>query len=313
MTISFKVGNQTKQKLIEFYQDLRREKTPAYSIFQAVDGDSVVTLYESGKIVFQGRDADLASQFWIETERMNNANLEVKNSDKKENNKKDFIDPKIYYSTSIGSDEVGKGDFFGPIVVTAAYVKKEDIPFLEKLGIKDSKKMDDSKILEIVPKMIEKITYESVVFSNKEYNEKQKQGYNINKITAILHNQVLSKLKNKYPYDYIIVDQFAEKYVYFSYLKNVNNVVLDITFLTKAESKCLSVACASLISRYIFLKEYLKLSQKLNMPLPKGAGSKVDETGALIVKKFGKEILFDISKVNFKNTEKIELLLKGTK
>ena len=64
-----------------------------------------------------------------------------------------YVDPKIYYSTSIGSDEVGTGDYFGPIVVTAAYVKKEDIPFLEELGVKDSKKMTDDKILEVVPKL----------------------------------------------------------------------------------------------------------------------------------------------------------------
>ena len=141
MTISFKVSDKTKEKLVEFYEDLRREKTPQYAVFQAQDGDTVVTLYESGKIVFQGRDADLASDIWIATEKMNNKKLEVNNSDKKEKKeeKKVEIDPIIYHSTSIGSDEVGTGDYFGPIVVTAAYVKKEDIPFLENLGVKDSK------------------------------------------------------------------------------------------------------------------------------------------------------------------------------
>lgn len=313
MTISFKVGKATKEKLENFYIDLKREKTPPYAVFQAIDGDTVVTLYESGKIVFQGKDADLASQFWIETEKMETKNLEIKNSDKKEPKNEEYINPKIYYSTSIGSDEVGKGDFFGPMVVTATYVKKEDISFLENLGVKDSKKITDEKIMKIVPKIIDRVPYESIILNNKEYNEKQKKGYNINQITAILHNQVLSKLKAKYPYDYIVVDQFAEKYVYFHYLKESTNVVRDITFLTKAENKCLAVACASLISRYIFLKEYQKLNQKLDMILPKGAGSKVDEVGVQIVQKYGNKILKDISKQNFKNTEKIELLLKDTK
>jgi hypothetical protein len=75
MTISFKVSKETIDKLNEFYIDLKREKTPPYAVFQADDGASVVTLYESGKIVFQGKDADLASQFWIETEKMNNKKL----------------------------------------------------------------------------------------------------------------------------------------------------------------------------------------------------------------------------------------------
>lgn len=310
MTISFKVSKKTIEKLTEFYLDLRREKTPPYAVFQAVDGDTIVTLYESGKIVFQGKDADLASQFWVETEKMQTKNLDVKNSDKKDAKKEEYIDPKIYHSTSIGSDEVGTGDFFGPIVVSAAYVKKEDIPFLEELGVKDSKKITDEKILEIVPKIIHKIDYESIILTNQEYNLEQKKGYNMNKIKAILHNKVLSKLKSKFSYDYIIVDQFAEKYVYFSYLKESPSVVRDITFLTKAENKCLSVACASMISRYIFLKEFSKLSKELDMLLPKGAGTGVDEIGVRIVQKYGLKKLEQISKQNFKNTEKIKALLK---
>ena len=78
-------------------------------------------------------------------------------SHKKDKKKDEYVDPKIYHSTSIGSDEVGTGDYFGPIVVTACYVKKEDIPYLEELGIKDSKKMTDEKILEVVPKIIKKL------------------------------------------------------------------------------------------------------------------------------------------------------------
>lgn len=313
MTISFKVSKTTIHKLNEFYMDLKRQKTPPYAIFQADDGDTVVTLYESGKIVFQGKDADLASQFWIETEKIQNKNLKVNNSDKKDKKKDDFVDPKIYHSTSIGSDEVGTGDFFGPIVVTACYVKKENIFFLEELGIKDSKKMTDEKILEVVPKIIKKIDYESIILSNKEYNQKQQSGYNMNKMKAILHNTVLFKLKNKFQYDYIVVDQFAEKYVYFSYLKESNNVVRDITFLTKAENKCLSVACASIISRYIFLKEYAKLNKDLGILIPKGAGNKVDEVGIQIVKKYGFDKLNEIAKLNFKNTNRIKKALEDIK
>lgn len=313
MTISFKVGNETKEKLNEFYLDSKRENTPPYAEFQAIDGDSVVTLYESGKIVFQGKDADLASQFWIETEKMNNTKLDVKNSDKKEKKQDEYIDPKIYNSTSIGSDEVGTGDYFGPIVVTATYVKKENINFLEELGIKDSKKMTDEKILEVVPKIIKKIPYESLILSNKEYNTEQQNGYNMNKIKAILHNKVLFKMKNKYTCDYIIVDQFAEKYVYYNYLKEADNVVRNITFLTKGESKNLSVACASVISRYIFLKEFEKISKDINMIIPKGASDLVDETGVKIVNEYGIKKLNEIAKVNFKNTEKIQNKLKDIK
>ena len=128
----------------------------------------------------------------------------------------------------------------------------------------------------------------------------------MNKVKAIMHNKMLYKLKEKnYPYEKIIVDQFALPGVYYSYLKEVPNKVTGITFITKAEDKNLSVAASSIISRYIFLKEKEKLEQKLGTSVPKGAGIKVDEFGSMLVKKYGKEILEDISKISFKNTDRI--------
>ncbi len=307
MTISFKVSEETKKKLNEFYEDLKRDKKPDYSLFQAQDGDTVVTLYESGKIVFQGRDADLASDFWIATEKMVNQKLEVKNSDKSEKTKTKeiYIDPKIYYSSTIGSDEVGTGDYFGPIVVTGTFVKKEDIPFLENLGITDSKKMTDEKILDVVPILIKRISYTTYILNNVEYN-KWSSKMNMNKIKAVLHNKVLFELTKKECAEYIVVDEFAKAPIYYSYLKEVPNVVKNITFLTKGETKCLSVACASVISRYIFLKEFQKLEREVGTTLPKGAGPMVDEKGIAIAKEKGFSALENIAKMNFKNTEKIK-------
>ncbi len=309
--ITFKVCDKTQDMMSEELDWCKRPNTPPYAKWQAKDGDTVITLYESGKVVFQGKDADLASDFWITTEKLNSGKVDVKNSANKEKKEKlDYINPKIYYASTIGSDEVGTGDYFGPIVVTATFVTKENIPFLEELGVKDSKKMTDDKILEVVPKIIKTIPYESIILSNKEYNEKYNSDINMNKIKAILHNKALMTIKNKEQnYDYIVVDQFAEPYVYFNYLKTSSNVVRNITFMTKAEDKCLSVACASIISRYIFLKEFDKLSKNLGMNLLKGASDKVDEQGLTIVKKYGIDKLSEIAKLNFKNTEKIKAKL----
>ena len=182
----------------------------------------------------------------------------------------------------------------------------------DKTNMKDSKKMTDEKILEVVPKFIQKIPYECIILSNKEYNEKYADGYNMNKLKAILHNKALMNLKNKYSdYDYIVVDQFAEKYVYFSYLKASSNVVRDITFMTKAEDKCLAVACASLISRFVFLKEFGKISKEVGELLPKGASTEVDKKAAVIAEKYGFNKLNEIAKINFKNTEKVKELLNN--
>lgn len=310
MTITVKVSENTMKEMNEFFEDFKRPKTPAYAVFQADDADCVVTVYESGKAVFQGMSADISANMWIERERHLNPNkkVDVKNSEQKEKKEKKeiIIDPKIYNASCIGSDEVGTGDYFGPIVVTSVFVDKSNIAWLESIGVKDSKKLTDDKILELVPQIIKKIPYKSIILTNKEYNERYNEKNNMNKLKAILHNNVLLKLTNEIKnYEYVVVDEFAQKYVYFSYLKESSNVFRNITFLTKGEDKCLAVACASLISRYIFIKEFDKLSDKVDEFLPKGASDAVTDMGKKLVQKYGENILHDVAKLNFKNTEKI--------
>lgn len=303
MTIVFKVSDNVKEKMIEYYMDKRKPKTPPYAIFQAVEADTVITLYESGKAMFQGISADVDANLWKDMEKHLN-NIDIDFNEKQ----KEKADKTYYYLDAIGSDEVGTGDYFLPIVVCATYVKKTDIPFLEKLKVHDSKKMTDDKIRRCAPIIMNKLPHEYIVMTNKEYNSTHTSD-NMNKIKAILHNQVLYKMVNKgFSYDKVIVDQFAYPRSYYGYLKDTKDKVINITFMTKAEDKNLSVACASVISRYIFLTEMDKLNKKYNVTLPKGAGTKVDEVGKELVKKYGKEILNEISKVSFKNTEKI---LKG--
>ena len=306
ITKTLVVGEKTKEMMVDYFDEFKREKTPPYAIFQADDGETVVTLYQSGKAVFQGRDADLAADFWIETEKINYGNAKVTSSDDKKEKKE--IERKIPLRiNSIGSDEVGTGDYFGPIVVTASYVTKENVDFLLDLGVKDSKKMSDTEIKKVVPQIIKRIPYHTFVLTNKQYNELYNSDMNMNKMKAILHNKVLSAFtdKAKYPYDHIVVDQFENPKSYYNHLSEAKFKVYNITFLTKAEDQCLSVACASLISRYIFLQEMDKISKDVSMDLPKGASDLVDAAGREIVKKFGSQKLKEIAKLNFKNTEKI--------
>ena len=313
MTITVKITEKTKEMMTEFYKDLVRPKTPQYASFQAQDGDTVVTLYESGKAVFQGKDADLASQYWIETEKINAGSVQFTNSDDKGKKEKKEIkkDYKLYAATTVGSDEVGTGDYFGPIVVTACYVNKENISFLEELGVKDSKKLTDEKILEIVPQIIKVIPYNTVILSNSEYNERYNSNINMNAIKAIMHNKVLNNITKENPdYEYAVVDQFTYPNAYFNYLKNNNNVFRNITFLTKAEDQVLSVACASIISRYVFIKEIAKISKQVGVLIPKGASTAVDECAYKIVQEQGFDKLKEIAKLNFKNTDKIKALME---
>lgn len=307
-SITLKVSENTMDKMKKYFEEKKREKTPPYAVFQADEADTVVTLYQTGKALFQGISADIDANMWSEVEKNLNPDkkIQIKTANDKKKPKNNSF---VYFHNTIGSDEVGTGDYFGPIVVTASYVKKEDIPFLENLKVKDSKKMTDEDILKITPQIIKRIPYYTMILSNKEYNEKHEK-VNLNAMKAILHNKALLEISKKYnDYDYIVVDQFAEKPIYYHYLKEVDNVQRNITFITKAEDQCLSVACSAIISRYVFLKQFDKMSKELGFTLPKGAGEKVDKIGAEIVKKYGINILNEISKISFKNTEKIKQLV----
>ena len=297
MNVVIKVNDEIKKKMIEYYKDKVRDKKIPYVVFQAQEEDTVITMYESGKVMFQGVSADVDAAMWGTALE----NTKEKQAERKKEN------AKYYNCSAVGSDEVGTGDYFGPIVVTATFVSKEDIPFLEKLGVGDSKKIDDSKILKIAPEIAKKVKYKSVILSNREYNENYTKDINMNKIKAILHNRVLYQLVNEVrpKYDYIIVDEFAREARYYDYIKDQKVIQRDITFMTKAEDKNMAVACGSIISRYIFLKEFDKLCDSIHIPLPKGAGKDVDSIGEEVVEKYGEEKLKDIAKLNFKNTERI--------
>lgn len=303
ITKVIRVDNETKKLMNDFYKDMKRDKTPPYAIFQADTGDTIVTLYESGKAMFQGVSADIEAGMWESIGKdKENIDYFIDREDVKEKKEETTIPIDI---SSVGSDEVGTGDYYGPIVVTASYVNKEDIPFLTELGVKDSKKLSDEQILKIVPKIIKRIKYKTIMLSNKEYNKNYGKDMNMNKIKAVLHNKVLTEMVKDNVYDYIVVDQFEPESSYYKHLSEVPNPLRGITFITKAEDKCLSVACSSLISRYIFVKEIDKLGDKYGIFLPKGANYYVEDVGIKLVEKYGVNVLKEVAKLNFSNTDRI--------
>ena len=277
MTIVFKISDNIKPKMIKYYEDLKRDKTPPYAIFQAEEGGTIITLYESGKVMFQGISADIDANIWIDMEKKFNGRIiDIKTGKDKTTTTKEVKTFNYDIYSTIGSDEVGTGDYFGPI-------KK------------------------IAPTIIEKIPYSAFILTNTEYNKLEHDKVNMNKIKAILHNKVLLNLVEKnLPYDKIVVDQFTPPKNYYGYLSDIPKKVTNITFTPKAEEQCLSVACASIISRYIFLREMYKMSEELGKDIPKGAGINVDEFVQELVNEKGKDILTNYVKLNFKNTQKIK-------
>ncbi len=187
-------------------------------------------------------------------------------------------------------------------------LKKEQLPLLKELGVKDSKHLKDDQIVKIAKDIISVIPYSLLILPNPKYNELQAKGMTQGKIKAILHNQVLVNLHKKIlpeKPDAVLIDQFAEEGVYFRHIQKQPEVLREnVYFSTKAEGVHLSVAAASILARYAFLKEWDKLSQVAGFTLPKGAGKQVDEAAAKIILSKGTEVLKTLTKHHFANTGK---------
>ncbi len=248
-----------------------------YTHFQAKLDQGTITAYTSGKVVFSGDDGLLYAQ-QFETSQNEQA----------------------------GSDEVGTGDYFGPVVVCACYVSENQVEWLKQFNILDSKQITDHDIYELAPHLMKELTFSVLILDNAKYNEIH-QTTNLNAIKARLHQKAYDHLKNKlngYLPSLCVVDQFSPKEKYYAYLLDDYGIT-HLHFETKAENKYISVACASIIARYTFLKALEQLSNKYELTIPKGASNKVDQFGKTFIKKYGKEALKNVAKLHFSNTSRI--------
>jgi ribonuclease HIII len=204
----------------------------------------------------------------------------------------------------IGSDEVGTGDFFGPICVCASYVELKDLERISELKITDSKKMEDAYILSIGPTLIHEFAYSQLSLPNEKYNAVHDE-FNMNAIKAKMHNRCDLNLLKDHPDAILYQDQFAEAGLYYHYLEKEKEVARGITFHTKGESLFPSVALASVIARYSFLRKMQELSNKYGVEIPFGASEEVTSFALYFKEKFGLAELDKIVKKNFANYKKI--------
>lgn len=307
--ITIKVTKETLDQIEKEYYDNITERNVGYILFAIKTNENIITAYDNKKksqfkVTIQGENAiELAKKYSYCPEAL----------PKKQKNEKDtllFLD----VDQQIGSDEVGTGDFFGPIVVCAAYVDHDTMKVIYEYGISDSKTFSDTKIKEIVPLILKKVHFVCKILTPEKYNSLQEKGCNMNKIKSIMHNYVLLKLHARCPYvKNVYMDQFTPGDKYYEYLHGSVPVVLkNIIFREKGELHFPSVALASCIARYTFLQEIDFINKKYNIKIPLGAGSNVNDFAKKFIAKFGIEEFNKITKKNFKNylevtTEKVSL------
>lgn len=205
----------------------------------------------------------------------------------------------------IGTDESGKGDFFGPLVTAGFFVSSKEMEKkLINLGIKDSKKVSDSRATALAKELYKTGTGVFVEIGNKKYNELYSKMNNLNIILAWSHARVIENLLKKFKCKVAIADQFGNE----SLIKRTlfeKGRQINLIQETHAE-RDLAVAAASIIARAVYLDRLKKLGKKMNMQLPKGAGSNVIDIGLTLAKTKGIEVLNEVAKIHFKTYDNIK-------
>ncbi len=296
------------EKMKHHYESQLTDKLPPGSLFSAKTSNCTITAYKSGKVLFQGGGSESEASKWGKSEQK----VSTKTSPTPKSST--VLPPNFETWSVVGSDEVGTGDYFGPITVVAAYVDKKQIPLLKELGVKDSKNLKDDKIIEIAKQIKDIVPHSLLTLHNEKYNQLQQKGMSQGKMKALLHNQaighVLSKIAPVKP-EGILIDEFAKKDVYYQHLKGQKFIhEEDVYFSTKAEGLHLAVAAASIIARYAFVRHFENLSKQAGFTIPKGAGPGVDKAAARLIKSKGQAVLPQFVKLHFANTQKAINLLK---
>lgn len=204
---------------------------------------------------------------------------------------------------TIGIDESGKGDYFGPLVIAGAYVTPDQEEGLRTVGVRDSKALADKKAITLAGRIRTLCPTTLVVIGPERYNGLYASFKNLNKLLAWGHARAIENLLEQVGCERVIADQFgAERFL--------NNALMEkgrsITLIQKhrAEQE-IAVAAASIVARAEFLRRLGDLGQRYHLPLPKGASAQVITAGKAFVKQHSSDALSQVAKLHFRTTEKI--------
>jgi ribonuclease HIII len=276
----------------KLFRDLTQQEfeisKPPYTKFSAKKKGITCTLYESGKLVVQGKERRSFIEFYLEPEILGSFQ---------------FTHPLAAADLTprIGIDESGKGDFFGPLCIAGVYVRTEDFSELQAIGVKDSKSITDVNICKIAAKIKDRCLYHIVKINPLKYNEIYLEFKNLNRLLAWGHATTIEQLVIKSGCREVLIDQFADEWVVQSALKR-KQLEVNLTQRHRAEQD-LAVAAASILARQSFLEGLEKLGREMDIILPKGASSSVIQAGKKIIQKWGVEGLRRVCKQHFKTFE----------
>ena len=259
-----------------------------HAFWQARKERNFITFYRSGKVVIQGKNVQEYVDKYLTFLKSNQSIHGLESITDLQN--------------WIGTDESGKGDVFGPLVVAALYIDKKSEHKLWLLEAKDSKKMSTQKIIETA-KLVKKIFIHTVVsLPPKKYNKLYQQFGNLNKLLAFAHAQAIQNLIEKTSCSVVISDKFGDEAILQDALGNTK----DFKLIQKVRAEDnLAVAGASILARAKFVESLDQLSQKYEMDFPPGASKKVGIALQRFLHKYGKDELKNVAKTHFKTIQNL--------
>lgn len=207
----------------------------------------------------------------------------------------------------IGTDESGKGDYFGPLVIAGVYLDSESEKQLRDAGVKDSKKLSDTRVMDLASTIrshLDKTRYSVVSIGPEKYNELYGRMGNLNKLLAWGHARSIENILASVNCKSVISDQFGdESYIKKALLEKGKGV--ELLQMPRAEEHT-AVAAASVLAREAFLLRLSAFGKELGIELPKGASAEVEDAARRVVQKQGMGALTKYAKLHFKTTKKIE-------
>lgn len=265
--------------------------TPQYTIFSAKKKGISCTFYKSGKLTVQGKEMGEFIEFYLEPQILGTFTKSYPELSAIGNVDHNLID-------HIGIDESGKGDFFGPLCIAGVFATTKEIPRLQAIGVKDSKKLTDAQIVVIGKKIQLEFQHHIVKINPLKYNELYEQFKNLNKLLAWGHATTIEQLVLKTNCQNVIIDQFASEHVVITALKR-KKMDINLTQRHRGEED-LVVAAASILARMTFLQGLALVGKPFEMILPKGASKQTIAAGKKLYAHYGMKGLSETGKLHFK-------------
>ncbi|MCD7781731.1 MAG: ribonuclease HIII [Methanosphaera sp.] len=292
-------------------KSLRHKKPHQYESVRIKDGKVVLILYDSGKLVYNDNDESFrwvvkvlddniyqpttnyqptSSGDYQPTNTNNYQSTTNKNINSNHNNYVDFMDN---YEYTIGSDETGKGEWYGPLVISAVCTSNSQNRQLKEIGVGDSKSFNHNQINRLYKKIKDiGIMNETIILKpfsyNNLYNKFRSENKNLNHLLAYLHSKAISRLLSQINTTdvLVIIDKFDYKKMN-SYLDINSNIKV---IQESNGEKYIPVATSSIIAKYHYEKTLKEIEKRYNINLRKTKPSKID-----------KDILSNVAKTHFKN------------